>query len=60
MSTDDSKNKEPTNTSASCQLMVTWGDSNQDNYTVYMGTPFFRQYAVAADFNASNSPVLYF
>ena len=49
----------PTNTSAGCQLMVTWGDSTQNNKTVYMGTPFFRQYAVAADFS-TDSPMLYF
>lgn len=49
----------PTTYDTSCQLMVSWSnDSSVSNTSIWMGTPFFRQYQVAADF--SDDAMLYF
>lgn len=40
--------------------MVSWANNSEvTNTSIWMGTPFFRQYEVIADFNGSE-PMLFF
>lgn len=48
--------KDNTNLNAStCQMMITWND-DLDLGEVVMGIPFFRQFAVIADFASETGP----